>query len=73
VHPEILSLRQQPGLARHPAQIVVTGTGSIDVERARLLNVPGVPAFVRDGPERVSLRLAGVLRHHGSQRACETP
>jgi riboflavin biosynthesis pyrimidine reductase len=45
-HPEIVSLRRQLGLARHPAQIVVTGTGSIDVEQARVLNAPGVPVFV---------------------------
>jgi riboflavin biosynthesis pyrimidine reductase len=49
-HPEIVALRQQLGLPRHPAQIVVTGTGSIDVERARVLNVPGVAAFVLATP-----------------------
>jgi riboflavin biosynthesis pyrimidine reductase len=60
-HPEIVSLRQQLGLPRHPAQIVVSATGSIDVERARVLNVPGVPAFVLGAPAALA-RLGPRLR-----------
>lgn len=45
-HPQLVALRASLGLPRHPAQVVVTGTGSIDVRLARVLNVPDVPAFV---------------------------
>ena len=44
-HPEMVRLRQQLGLPRHPIQIVVTGTGCIDPD-SRVFTVPDVPAYV---------------------------
>jgi len=49
-HPELVALRRELGLPRHPAQIVVTGTGSIDPDVSRIFNVPDVPVFVVAGP-----------------------
>ncbi len=49
-HPELVALRAALGLPRHPAQVVVTGTGTIDVRRSRVFNVPEVPAFVLATP-----------------------
>ena len=49
-HPEFVALRQQLGLPRHPAQIVVTGTGCIDVEQSRVFTVPEVPVYVLATP-----------------------
>ena len=51
-HPELVALRRELGLPRHPAQIVVTGRGCINVEASRVFNVPEVPVYVianRDG------------------------
>jgi riboflavin biosynthesis pyrimidine reductase len=49
-HPELVALRSALGLPRHPAQIVVTGTGCIDIERSLLFNVPDVPVFIVSTP-----------------------
>jgi riboflavin biosynthesis pyrimidine reductase len=49
-HPEIVALREQLGLPRHPAQIVVTGTGCIDPLRSRVFSVPEVPVYVLATP-----------------------
>lgn len=49
-HPELVSLRASLGLPRHPAQIVATGTGCIDVSRSLVFNVPGVPVYVLAEP-----------------------
>jgi riboflavin biosynthesis pyrimidine reductase len=49
-HPELVALRRELGLPRHPAQIVVTGTGRIDPETSRIFNVPEVSVFVLAGP-----------------------
>jgi len=49
-HPELVALRQKLGLPRHPAQIVLTGTGCIDVDTSRVFNVPEVPVYVMAGP-----------------------
>jgi riboflavin biosynthesis pyrimidine reductase len=45
-HPELVALREQHGLPRHPAQVIVSGTGGFDVESSLACNVPGVRAFV---------------------------
>ena len=45
-HAELVELRRSLGLPEHPAQIVVSGKGPIDLERTRLFNVPEVPVFV---------------------------
>lgn len=50
-HPDIVSLRRELGLPRHPAQIVVSRAGRIDLDRTLLFNVPDVPVFVIAGPE----------------------
>jgi hypothetical protein len=43
-HPELAALRASLGLRRHPAQIVVSRRGRVDVD-ALLFNVPDVPVF----------------------------
>ena len=49
-HPELVALRRDLGLPRHPAQIVVTGTGCINPETSRIFNVPEVSVYVVAGP-----------------------
>lgn len=49
-HPELVALRAALGQPRHPAQIVVTGKGCLDVERSLLFNVPDVPVYVISTP-----------------------
>jgi len=48
-HPELVALRRERGLPRHPAQIVVSARGEIDLERGLLFNVPQVRVFVLAG------------------------
>ena len=48
-HPELVELRAQLGLARHPAQAVLSRDGRIDLERTLLFNVPEVRVFVLAG------------------------
>jgi riboflavin biosynthesis pyrimidine reductase len=50
-HPELVALRQALGLPRHPAQIVVSADGHVDVEGGLLFNVPDVPVFVLAGAQ----------------------
>lgn len=45
-HPELVALRLSLGLARHPAQVVVTGRACIDPETSLVFNAPDVPAIV---------------------------
>ncbi len=45
-HPQLVALRRELGLPRHPAQIIVTGTGCINPEVSRIFNVPEVPVYV---------------------------
>jgi riboflavin biosynthesis pyrimidine reductase len=49
-HPELVALRRELGLPRHPAQIVVTGTGCIDLERTMLFNAQDVPVYIVSTP-----------------------
>jgi riboflavin biosynthesis pyrimidine reductase len=49
-HPQIAALRTELGLPRHPAQIVVSGSGCIDLERSLVFNVPDVPVFILASP-----------------------
>jgi riboflavin biosynthesis pyrimidine reductase len=49
-HPELVALRATLGLPRHPAQVVVTGSGCVDVEGTLLFNVPDVPVFILATP-----------------------
>jgi riboflavin biosynthesis pyrimidine reductase len=48
-HPELVALRTHLGLARHPAQVVLSGNGRVDVENTLLFNVPDVPVFILAG------------------------
>jgi riboflavin biosynthesis pyrimidine reductase len=50
-HPQLIALRAELGLARHPAQIVVTPSGRVDLERSLLYNVPDVPVYVLTSPD----------------------
>lgn len=50
-HPEMVALRHELGLPRHPAQIVVSRRGHINVEESRIFNVPEVRVFVLLGAE----------------------
>jgi riboflavin biosynthesis pyrimidine reductase len=45
-HPELVALRSALGLPRHPAQIVVTGSGRYDLEKLLAFQVPAAPVFV---------------------------
>lgn len=48
-HPELVALRRELGLPRHPAQIVVSADGHLDLDGTLLFNVPDVPVFVLAG------------------------
>ena len=54
-HPELVSLRYQLGLPRHPAQVVISRQGHLDFE-ALLFNVPDVPVFLIAGGELLDAR-----------------
>ncbi len=47
--PELVGLRQELALPRHPVQIVLSNHGRVDMERTLLFNVPEVPVFVLAG------------------------
>lgn len=47
-HPHMVSLRQDLGLPRHPAQIVISRDGRFNLDNL-LFNVPDVPVFVIAG------------------------
>jgi riboflavin biosynthesis pyrimidine reductase len=47
---ELVDLRASLGLPRHPAQIVASQDGHLDVEGTLLFNVPEVPVIVLAGP-----------------------
>jgi riboflavin biosynthesis pyrimidine reductase len=49
-HPEVVALRQSLGLPRHPAQLVLSQTGNVNLD-ALLFNVPEVPVFLILGDE----------------------
>jgi riboflavin biosynthesis pyrimidine reductase len=48
-HPELVALRRDLGLPRHPVQVVVSQDGRVDVENALLFNVPEIAVFVLAG------------------------
>jgi diaminohydroxyphosphoribosylaminopyrimidine deaminase/5-amino-6-(5-phosphoribosylamino)uracil reductase len=50
IHPELVKLRHELGLPRHPAQIVVSDRGNIDLS-ARVFSTPDVPVFLLAGEE----------------------
>jgi len=47
---EIVELRRDLGLPRHPTQIVVSQDGNVDLDGTLLFNVPEVPVIVLAGP-----------------------
>ena len=59
-HPELVALRASLGLRRHPAQIVVSKRGGLNLA-ALLFNVPDVPVFLVAGDE-CAARHASALR-----------
>ena len=50
-HPEIVALRREFGLPRHPAQVVVSRRGRINLEQSLLFNVHDVPVFLVIDPD----------------------
>lgn len=52
-HPELIALRASLGLPRHPAQIVVSRRGRVDVD-ALLFDVSDVPVFLIAGDECIA-------------------
>lgn len=48
--PELVALRQELGLPRHPVQMVLSNHGHIDL-RSRLFTMPDVPVLLLAGPE----------------------
>jgi riboflavin biosynthesis pyrimidine reductase len=52
-HPQLVALRTALGLPRHPAQIVVSKRGSLDLA-ALLFNVPDVPVILLAGDECIA-------------------
>ncbi len=50
-HPEIVALRQALGLSRHPAQVVVSRRGQVNIEGSLLFNIPDVPVFLVIDPD----------------------
>ncbi len=54
--PEMVALRESLGLPRHPAQVVLTREGRLNLDGTLLFNVPSVPVFILAGdhlPDRV--------------------
>jgi riboflavin biosynthesis pyrimidine reductase len=49
-HPELIELRASLGFPRHPAQVVVSKRGHVDLA-SLLFNVPDVPVFLIGGDE----------------------
>ena len=62
-HPELVALREGLGLPRHPAQIVLTRRGCVDVERTLLFSVPDVPVYVIAAPAACDRLESAVSRH----------
>jgi riboflavin biosynthesis pyrimidine reductase len=61
--PQLVALRDALGLPRHPAQIVLTGRGCVDLERTMLFNVPDVPVYIIAAPGACERLEAAVSRH----------
>jgi riboflavin biosynthesis pyrimidine reductase len=59
---ELVALRRELGLSRHPAQIVVSGRGDLNVKTSLLFNVPHVQVIVLCGDECVARNAADFAR-----------
>jgi riboflavin biosynthesis pyrimidine reductase len=49
-HPALVALRHELALPRHPAQIIVSNRGNVDIDKHLIFNVPDVPVFALAGP-----------------------
>ena len=56
-HPDLVALRHQLGLPRHPAQVVISQRGHLDYD-ALLFNVADVPVFLIAGDDVLAARAA---------------
>jgi riboflavin biosynthesis pyrimidine reductase len=45
-HPELVALRRSRGRRRHPAQIVVTDSGTLPIERGLMFEEPSLPVYI---------------------------
>lgn len=45
-HPELVALRRSRGYERHPAQIVITDSGKLPIERGLMFAVPSLPVYI---------------------------
>jgi riboflavin biosynthesis pyrimidine reductase len=45
-HPELVDLRQSLGRTRHPAQVVVTDSGNLPIERGLMFDEPMLPVYL---------------------------
>lgn len=63
--PELVELRESLGLPRHPAQIIVTGRGCVDLENSLIFHVPEVKVFILSSPDGCA-RLAEAASRHPS-------
>lgn len=52
-HPELVALRVELGFPRHPAQMVISNDGNVDLE-ARIFTTPDVPVFLLAGDRCVT-------------------
>jgi PAS domain S-box-containing protein len=59
-HPELVALRRELGLPRHPTQMVISDAGHIDLS-ARLFSMPEVPVIILAG-EQCERTIAPQLR-----------
>ena len=59
-HPELVTLRKSYGLPRHPAQVILTKRGEIDLASSLVFNVPEARVFVV-GPQEACERIAPQL------------
>ena len=50
-HPQIVALRESLGLARHPAQLLLSGSACLPVDDLLSCNVPSVPVFILTSPD----------------------
>jgi riboflavin biosynthesis pyrimidine reductase len=60
-NPELVALRLSLGLPRHPAQIVISNRGNVDLS-SRLFSTGGVRVFLLAGPECVEKVMTEVRR-----------
>ena len=52
-HPQLVGLREHLRKPRHPAQLIVTGRGDLDVEQLLIMNCPAISVFVLTTSEGV--------------------